>query len=106
MAFKPGQSGNPSGRPTGIPNAITSKLRETLGSFLEEKIKDLPIIFDQLQPDQKIDALVKIAAFVIPKLSSMIQEPGMTIERFVGLPDEERRDYLNNLIAPSKNGNN
>lgn len=97
MGFKKGQSGNREGRKRGTPNKVTGKLREALADFLEDKVNELPAIFQKLKPDQKIDALVKIASFVLPKMSTLALEPGMTIEKFVTLPEEDREEYLSGL---------
>jgi hypothetical protein len=103
MKFKPGISPNPSGRPKGVPNKVTSKLRETLADFLVEQIKELPLIFAQLSPDQKIDCLVKISAYVIPKLSMMSIDPGLSIESFLELSDADREAYLSDLRVKVNN---
>jgi len=106
MGFKKGQSGNREGRKRGIPNKVTGMLREALADFLEDRVKELPAIFKKLKPDQKIDALVKIASFVLPKMSSLNIEPGMTIERFLELPEEDREEYLSNLRRHQEIENN
>jgi len=70
MPFKPGQSGNPNGKPKGIKNkksdevrGMFQKLIDTIGfDQLAEDIKEL-------KPKERIDVLLGLSEFVIPKLN-------------------------------------
>ncbi len=105
MPFKKNQSGNLLGRPKGTPNVVTGQIRKILAEFLEDKVNELPKIFDQLEPEQKIDALMKIASYVVPKLSATTIEAGMTIERFLEMSDAEREEYLLAIKSGANNEN-
>lgn len=97
MAFTPGNSGNPTGRPKGSKNVVQNSARESLRSFISDRLDELPEIYNKLDPEKKIDALIKLSAFVIPKLSSVTVESEITIDRFMAMDCTEQADYLETL---------
>ena len=64
MAFKKGQSGNPSGRPV-------SSFRSALRKGLTERLPDLWKHLDSLEGKEWIDAFSRIAPYAIAKLSNI-----------------------------------
>ena len=69
MAFEKGTSGNLAGRTPGTPNKATTAARETIAAALAgADAKKLAAHLDTLSGKDYIDAYVKLAEFVTPKL--------------------------------------
>jgi len=69
MAFEKGTSGNRAGRTPGTPNKATTAARETIAAALAgADAKKLAAHLDSLSGREYIDAYVKLAEFVTPKL--------------------------------------
>jgi hypothetical protein len=94
MAFEKGQSGNPGGRPKGSGNRVTSKLRETITAFLDEKFEKVKEDFDKLKPGERIRMYIELLQFGVPKLQSVHMETD-----FDNLTDEQ----LDRIIEELKN---
>jgi hypothetical protein len=69
MPYETGTSGNPAGRPKGSANKATSAARESITAALAgANAKKLAAQLDSLTGKDYIDAYVKLAEFVTPKL--------------------------------------
>ena len=69
MAFEKGTSGNCAGRTPGTPNKATTAARETIAAALAgADATKLAAHLDTLSGKDYIDAYVKLAEFVTPKL--------------------------------------
>ena len=69
MAFTKGTSGNRAGRTPGTPNKATTAAREVIGAALSgTDAAKLAAQLDTLTGRDYIDAYVKLAEFVTPKL--------------------------------------
>ncbi len=58
------------GRTKGTKNKITSNVKLALMALLEKEIEQLPMILEQLEPKQRIEILIKIMPYLIPKAES------------------------------------
>ena len=69
MPYETGTSGNLNGRPKGAANKATAAARETIAAALAgADAKKLAAHLDSLSGKDYIDAYVKLAEFVTPKL--------------------------------------
>lgn len=69
MPYETGTSGNPTGRPKGRANKATAAARETIATALAgANAEKLAAQLDSLTGKDYIDAYVKLAEFVTPKL--------------------------------------
>ena len=69
MAFEKGTSGNRAGRTPGTPNKATTAARETIAAALAgADATKLAAHLDSLSGREYIDAYVKLAEFITPKL--------------------------------------
>ena len=69
MAFQKGTSGNRAGRTPGTPNKATTAAREVIGAALSgTDAAKLAAQLDTLTGKDFIDAYVKLAEFITPKL--------------------------------------
>lgn len=55
------------GRIKGTPNNTTKEIKEFIQVFLENQFDKLEDIFNELEPKEKINALTKLLAYVVPK---------------------------------------
>jgi hypothetical protein len=76
MAFTKGQSGNPTGRKKGTPNKATKDIKEIISSIVTRHLSEAKIAKDlkELSPKQRLDYLVRLAEFIIPKPKSIEPE--------------------------------
>ena len=101
MAFETGLSGNPAGRKPGTPNKATAAARETIAAALAgADATKLAAHLDSLTGKDYIDAYVKLAEFVTPKLQRTAlatDEASREIEVTMNLGDA-RQKLLDRLL--------
>lgn len=86
LAKKAGQKGSRAG----VPNKITAEIRHQFNLLLENNIEQLQKDINALEPKDRVNALVKIASFVLPKLNAVdVTTGGQPIERYVTINLEE-----------------
>ncbi len=59
------------GRVVGTPNKITIELRKTLKGIVAGELEALPTTFEQLQPKERLELLVRLLPFCMPKVESI-----------------------------------
>ena len=94
MAFVKGNNFG-RGRPKGSKNKTTTEIREFFTEFVGNRIEDLDLAFDELEPREKFKFLLDMAKFVVPTLRSI----GSTINE---LSDEQ----FEKIVKHIKNENN
>lgn len=59
------------GRKAGTPNKLTTDSRFKLTQIVEAELDKLPDLLEQLSPGERINAFLKLAAYVYPKLQAV-----------------------------------
>jgi len=72
--FKKGVSGNPNGRKKGTQNRNTSEIKTAFQNLLDSNINQMEKDLKELTPKERITVLLKLADFVLPKISSVQAE--------------------------------
>lgn len=56
------------GRQAGTPNRLTKEIRTVLKNILHKEIEMLPDNFNQLEPKDRLELLVKLLPYALPKV--------------------------------------
>jgi hypothetical protein len=103
MPYDTGVSGNPHGRPKGAANKATAAARETIAAVLAgADAEKLAAQLDSLTGKDYIDAYVKLAEFVTPKLQRInlpTEEGDKRIQVTMNLGGDPRQALLDRLMA-------
>jgi hypothetical protein len=59
------------GRIAGTPNKLTSELRTTLKEIIAGELDALPQTFEQLPAKERLEILIKILPYCLPKVDSI-----------------------------------
>lgn len=97
MTYKKGQSGNPNGRPKGSKNKQTAAIRDRVSSFLEANFYSIEQDIKKLTPKERIDVLIKMLEYAVPKLQRSEVTNVTTLEEFVQMSDEERLGVITTI---------
>ena len=62
------------GRTKGTPNVITREVREVLKDIISYEMENVPEYLSQLDPKDKLDIIIKLLPFAIPKAESAIDD--------------------------------
>jgi len=57
------------GRVAGTPNKVTSELRKTLKAIVASELESLPGTLVELSPRERLDLLIKLLPFCMPKVN-------------------------------------
>ena len=76
--YQKGQSGNVNGRPVGALNHSTKLLRETITKVVGGYINSTDFSNDlaQLEPKERLKAIIDLSAFILPKLAAQTLDIG------------------------------
>lgn len=75
-----GQTNNPNGRPKGTPNKATREMKEIVATIVENNIERLQKDIDSLTAKERLDVIVKLIAYIVPKPVSVKAEIEQTTE--------------------------
>ncbi len=75
MAFEEGHQ-RFGGRQKGTGNKLTSEIRKVLKEIISEEIENLPQLLESLPSNERIEYLIKILPFVLPKVDSVSFQQG------------------------------
>ena len=59
------------GREKGTPNRLTKELRSILKDILYQELEDVQERFKLLEPKERIELLIKLMPYIIPKVTSI-----------------------------------
>jgi hypothetical protein len=59
------------GRSAGTPNKLTRELRTALRDMIASELDVLPATLDGLTPKERLDVLIKLMPFCLPKVQSV-----------------------------------
>lgn len=59
------------GRQKGTPNRMTKELRSVLKDVLYQELEQIQSHLDTLKPRERVELLIKLMPFVIPKVTSI-----------------------------------
>ena len=68
---------NDAGRPKGAVNKATAQARELIQNVVGNELENITDLLDKLDPKERIDAIIKLMNFVIPKQSEIAVEAKM-----------------------------
>lgn len=68
------------GRQAGTPNKLTTEVRQTLKDIFNNELEALPTHLKTLPPQARIDFLIKIAPYVLPKVEAVSAKSGEPIQ--------------------------
>ena len=86
MPFKINDSRiNRDGRPKGSKNKTQKELRETIKEILEIEFEKISELFANLEPEKRINLLIKLIPYVWPKLESESKKNEIVLEQITGI---------------------
>jgi hypothetical protein len=62
---------NRNGRTPGTPNKVNKEVRELIKQLFENNILALENDFKQLKPNERVQAMLKLATFIVPTLKAV-----------------------------------
>lgn len=82
------------GRTPGTPNKLTGEMREALGAVLGGEIDQLPKFLAKLDPKDRLDVVVKLLEFALPRLKG--------IEATIEQPEQDKPRFNLGLLTPEE----
>ena len=64
------------GREKGTPNKLTSELRTVLKKILTDELENIPTLIADLEPKDRLHAIIKLMPFVLPKVETVRIDEG------------------------------
>ena len=59
------------GRTKGTPNRTTAETKELLQKIVNKEIDNLSLLLEQLEPNERINAISKLLPYIVPKQSEV-----------------------------------
>lgn len=98
MGLQKGMTNNPNGRPKGSENKINYEIREVFKELLDKHIDSISKDIEFLTPKDRINVLLKLSEFVIPKMRSIDFEGRLSTEQYkVYIVMKRRKDELESM---------
>ena len=71
------------GREIGTPNKTTSELRKTLKHIVDDELQILQDNINELQPKERIDLLIKLLPYEMPKVQTVSARDGEPLSNWM-----------------------
>lgn len=71
---------NNNGRPKGSLNKTSAETKEILQSIVSKELDNLEELLNKLEPKEKIDAIIKLLPYVIPRQTETIAVESLKVE--------------------------
>lgn len=104
MPIKPGQILNPKGRPQGAKDKVNTEIRDKFRELVADNYEQLQEDIKSLKPRERIDAIIKLANFILPKLQSIQLYEVPEVAELLLMTKEERKIELARLRTEFKTG--
>lgn len=59
------------GKPKGASNTLTREIRGVLKEMMSGEIQNLPKYLNELEPKEKIEIIIKMLPFILPKVNTV-----------------------------------
>lgn len=95
------------GRSAGTPNKVSKEFRNVLSGIIENEINSIPEILKNLDPKDRLEIIIKLMPYVIPKLESVSFEnetQNKVSIMNITVVDEETKRNLERLFEDAQNG--
>ncbi len=66
---------NINGRPKGAVNKTTAETKELLQKIVGNELNGIADLLEKLEPKERIDAVIKLLPYIVPKQTEIIIEP-------------------------------
>ena len=88
------------GREKGTTNKITKEIKDVLKAVIDPEIENLQKLLNKLEPIDRINIIIKLLPFVIPKIQTIKTENKHEIQETpqIIVNDEETKKHLEDLI--------
>ncbi|AIJ36658.1 hypothetical protein FPG101_00885 [Flavobacterium psychrophilum FPG101] len=87
------------GRTKGTPNRTTAETKELLQTIVSKELDKLGAMLEQLEPNERINAIAKLLPYILPKQNEVKAEITNTDKN---LTSEEREKRISELIKKAK----
>ncbi|AEI51204.1 hypothetical protein [Runella slithyformis] len=64
------------GRTKGTPNRLTKEIRAVLKDVIGQQLESMPDILETLQPKEKLEFIIKLMPYVLPKVETVKMNDG------------------------------
>lgn len=90
------------GRRKGTPNKKTEELRARVETLIDDNWKKLQVDIQELTSKERVDTIVKLLEYSLPKLSRTEHQEVYTIEELLAMTPEQRRERIEEIRAKLK----
>ncbi|MEL7271551.1 MAG: hypothetical protein AAGL34_18400 [Bacteroidota bacterium] len=83
----------------GVPNKTTDNLRKKIEEILDDNWERLGEDIDSLSPKERVDTIVKLLEYALPKLNRTEFNGSTSVEDYLKLTPKQRMEKLKELKA-------
>lgn len=96
------------GRIKGTPNRSTAETKELLQKIVNKEIDNLSLLLEQLEPNERVNALSKLLPYIVPKQNEVTSNTKdiNIINLGAGIKENEAPKVIVEFVDYSENANN